>query len=132
MSPQPPQGTSSTIKGKEWKWNQWDRIDINDPEKVQRGLTISTMGELIDWMEEEFGVSVDMVNAGVSLIYSGFLSKKIQDARRAMRVEQLVESISNKKIPANCRFLVLGLSLMNEDDEEVDIPYVRFRIIPPK
>ncbi len=66
------------------------------------------MGELIDWMEEEFGV--DTVNAGVSLIYSRLLQSETMQAGcpTTMRVEQLVESISNKKSPANCRFLSAG------------------------
>lgn len=120
MSPQPPQCTSSEIKGKVWKWNQWDRIDINHPEW--------TVGEMIDFIEEEYAVEVDMINAGVCLIYSSFLSKKIQTTRRAMRLPELIESVSNKKVPENCNFLVLGLSVLNAEGDEVDIPYVRFRI----
>jgi hypothetical protein len=54
MEPQPPTTHTSVVKGKEWKWTQWDRIDISQPDMTLKGL----MG----YLEEEYGAELSMLS----------------------------------------------------------------------
>lgn len=79
MEPNPPKTTTSIIKGREWKWTQWDRIDIRDPSMTLAGL--------IDYVEGEYGLELTMLSSGVSILYSSYMNKKKMDERKGMKLK---------------------------------------------
>jgi len=121
MEPEPPKVTTSIVKGKEWKWTQWDRIDVKDPSMTIDGL--------ISLLSESYGVELSMLSSGVTILYSDFLDRKKMKERRAMPVKAVVESVTKKTIPASQKYLILEIIVSDEDtSEEVEIPYLRFKL----
>ena len=109
------------MQGKEWKFSPWDRIDVEDP-KV-------TLSGFIDLLEDRYGLALNMLSSGVSILYSDFMNKKKVEERKNMTVVDIVQSVTHKIIPSTQKFLVLEvLCNDSETDEEVEIPYVRFRL----
>merc|ERR1711998_172696 len=51
----------------DWKWTCWDKLDI------QGDLTLK---DTITYMEDNFGLEVNMLSSGVSILYSLFQNKK--------------------------------------------------------
>lgn len=88
MEPEPPKATKSIIKGKEWKWTQWDRIDIFQPDM--------TVDELIEHLETEYGVELSMLSTGVTILYSDFMDRKKMKERKVMKLKDVVESVTKK------------------------------------
>lgn len=76
MEPEPPKFHTSVIKGKEWKWSQWDRIDIAQP-----GMKFK---ELVTYLEKEYELNLSMLSAGVTILYSDFLNKVKKEVRMDM------------------------------------------------
>ena len=69
-----------------------------------------------------------MISHGVSILFSFFANKKKLAARRKMKMSEVVTSITKKELPANQLFLTFEIIANDLDtDEEVDIPYVKYR-----
>ena len=72
-----------------------------------------------------------MMSAGVTMLFSDFMNKKKMDERKGMRIVDVVESVTGKKIDSSKKYLVLELivtNLASDEGEDIEIPYVRFRI----
>jgi ubiquitin-activating enzyme E1 len=54
-------------------------------------------------------------------------SKKKLEERLPMPMSELVQSIAKIEIPASQRYLVLEVCCTDEDDEDVETPYVRMK-----
>ena len=67
MEPEPPKYHTTVVKGKEWKWSQWDRIDIDQPNMKFK--------ELVQYLEAEYELNLSMLSAGVTILYSDFMNK---------------------------------------------------------
>jgi len=118
--PQPPKVTKSVLKGVENKFTPWDRIDINDPD--------ITLDGLFALLENEYKLVLTMLSSGVSILFSDFMPKKKLAERRGKKISEIVEEVTKKSLNINKKYLVLELIVTDEDDEEVEIPYVRFRL----
>jgi ubiquitin-activating enzyme E1 len=68
MEPEPPKYVKSVIRGSEWKWSPWDRIDINQPNM--------TVTELIAHLDEKYGLELSMLSSGVTILFSDFMDRK--------------------------------------------------------
>jgi len=118
--PTPPAKTKSVLKGKEWEWTAWDSLDIN--------LGNVTMGEFMDHFEKEYNLEISMLSYGVSILYSFFANKKKVEERNAMKMTDVIHSITKKEFPPNQLFIVLEVIANDkETDEEVELPYLKFR-----
>lgn len=118
--PKPPAKTKAMLKGKEWEWTPWDSLDIN--------LGDMTMGEFMDYFEKEFNLEISMLSHGVSILYSFFANKKKVEERKAMRMTEVITSITKKEFPPNQLFIILEIIANDKStDEEVELPYVKFR-----
>ena len=65
------------------------------------------------------------------MLFSDFMNKKKMEERKAMRIVDVVESVTNTTINPAKTYLVLELiatNLASDEGEDVEIPYVRFRI----
>lgn len=97
------------------------------------GLYISgrrrlTLEEFFAYFETEYNLEICMLSHGVSILYSFFANKKKVAERMKMPLSKIVESITKKEFPPNQLFIILELIANDKDtDEEVDLPYVKFR-----
>ena len=118
--PTPPAKTKALIKGKEWNWTPWDSLDMN--------LGDITMGEFMDHFENEYNLEISMLSYGVSILYSFFANKKKVEERKAMKMTDVITSITKKEFPPNQLFIILEVIANDkETDEEVELPYIKFR-----
>ncbi len=118
--PTPPAKTKSILKGKEWEWTAWDSLDMN--------LGNITLGEFMDHFEKEYNLEISMLSYGVSILYSFFANKKKVEERKAMKMTDVITSVTKKEFPPNQLFIVLEIIANDkETDEEVELPYVKFR-----
>lgn len=69
-----------------------------------------------------------MLSQGVSILYSFFANRKKVEERMKMPMSEIITSITKKEFPPNQLFIVMELITNDLDtDEEVEIPYVKFR-----
>jgi len=118
--PSAPAKTKAMLKGKEWNWTAWDSLDMN--------LGDITMGEFMNYFEREYNLEISMLSHGVSILYSFFAQKKKVEERKAMKISEVITSITKKEFPPNQLFITLEVIANDKQtDEEVELPYVRFR-----
>ena len=118
--PTPPAKTKSMLKNKEWEFTAWDSLDMNKGD--------ITMGEFMDHFEKEYNLEVSMLSHGVSILYSFFANKKKVEERKAMKMSEVITSITKKEFPPNQLFIVLEVIATElESGEDVELPYVKFR-----
>lgn len=119
--PGKPVGTKTMIKGKEWNWTIWDRIEIDDPSMTLEGL--------INHIDTEYECELSMLSCGNSILYTDYMDRKKVAARKPLCLKELTELITKKKLPESQKFVVLELLCNDkETDEEVDLPSLRFRV----
>ncbi|VDK55799.1 unnamed protein product [Anisakis simplex] len=116
-------GLSEPIAAAKKKYNGrqftlWDSLEIRGPKTLQ---------EVVDWIQNETKLEISMLSCGVSLIYSFFMNPKKREERLQQDVKTVVEEITNKKMPEYCHCLVLEVMATDSDDEDVEIPDVRYR-----
>ncbi|CED85480.1 ubiquitin activating enzyme [Phaffia rhodozyma] len=93
------------------EWTLWDRFEFfNNP----------TMQEVVDWFKTEHKLEVTMVSQGVSMLWSAFTPPKKSQERLAMKMSDLVESVSKKPIAPWTKNLLVEVMLSDEDDEDVE------------
>ena len=118
--PSAPGKTKAVLKGKEWNWTAWDSLDMN--------LGDITMGAFMDYFEKEYNLEISMLSHNVSILYSFFAQKAKVEQRKAMKMSEVITSITKKEFPPNQLFITLEVIANDKDtDEEVELPYVRFR-----
>ena len=119
--PTPPKSTKAMLKGKEWIWTAWDSLDVN--------LGNITLGEFMDYFENEYNLEISMLSYGVSILYSFFANKKKVEERKVMKMTDVITSITKKEFPPDQLFIILEVIANDkETDEEVDLPYIKFRV----
>lgn len=95
----------------------WDRIEIQGP---------MTLKELIDWIQAETKLEVSMLSSGVSLIYSFFMNASKRAERMDQDVKKVVEEVSRRPTPEYAHSLVLEVMATDSNDEDVEIPYIKY------
>ena len=118
--PTPPAKTTAVVKGKEWHWTAWDSLDMN--------MGDITLEEFVRYFEAEYNLDVSMISHGVSILFSFFANKKKLAERMKMKMSEVVISVTKKDLPPNQLFLIFEIIANDLDtDEEVELPYVKFR-----
>ncbi|KAK0242946.1 ubiquitin activating enzyme [Armillaria nabsnona] len=102
------------------EWTLWDRFEFkNDP----------TLQEIVSWFNEKHKLDVGMVSQGVSMLWSSFMLKpKVSKERLQMKFSKLVESVSKKPIPHHVKHLLVEVLVMDEEGEDVEVPFIVVRI----
>jgi len=120
----PAYSTTQLKDGKEWRWSLWDRVDVNEGD--------ITLEQLMEHFKKVLGLEITMLSAGAAMLYCDFgTSKKKMAERRATRVSALVEQVSGQPLPPKSKYIVLEACVQREEDEEeVEIPYVRMQFRP--
>ncbi|KAI9690628.1 MAG: SPS-sensor component ptr3 [Bogoriella megaspora] len=95
----------------------WDRFEVEN----------TTLQEFIDDFEKK-GLNITMLSSGVSLLYASFYPpNKVKD-RLPMKLDQLVETISRKPIPAHQKNVIFEMTAEDTTEEDVEIPYVMLKL----
>ncbi|KAI9323377.1 ubiquitin-activating emzyme E1 [Dichotomocladium elegans] len=99
----------------------WDRFDIEGD---------ITLQEFIDYFQNEHKLEVSMVSSGVSMLYAFFMQKKKAEERLKMKLSKILESVSKNPVPPHVKAIILEICANDENDDDVEVPYVRVKIRP--
>ncbi len=123
--PMPVESTTIMTKDGEWSWSVWDSIEINTPNM--------TLQQFVDYIEEQYCCEVQMISHGVTIIHSFFFPPKKTKERMSMSMEKIVEQFALKRpLVSDDKFLTFEVCAVDEEDEDVDLPYVRYSADVPK
>lgn len=116
-------GFSEPIAAPKLKYNDkeftlWNRLDVGGD---------LTLKELIAFLKEKHELELTMLSCGVSMLYSFFMPKKKLEERLAMKLTELIESITKKPIPPHVSALILEVCVNDRDGEDVEVPYLRLK-----
>ncbi|CZS74167.1 unnamed protein product [Fusarium graminearum] len=95
----------------------WDRFEIED----------ITLQELLDTFKAK-GLTISMLSSGVSLLYASFFPPSKLKERYALKLSQLVETISKKPIPAHQKDVIFEIVAEDLNEEDVEVPYIKVKV----
>jgi len=122
FEPLPPKFITADLKEGPWKWSLWDRIEVD-----ARGLSLK---QFIDHVEDKLGLQISMLSYGNSLIYNqfGMGNKKKIAERLQMPIGGAIETVAKVELADKTRYVILEACVNDDDDNEIDIPFIRCRI----
>ncbi|KAK4954238.1 E1 ubiquitin-activating protein [Elasticomyces elasticus] len=113
-----PKGTYKGPGGKEVVIDKlWDRFESEDV----------TLKQFVEDFKKK-GLEITMISSGVSLLYASFYTPAKLKERMPMRMSELVEHISKKKIPEHQRNVIFEITVEDETEEDVEVPYVMVKL----
>jgi ubiquitin-activating enzyme E1 len=92
----------------------WSRLEIGDV----------TLGDAIKHFEDQ-GLNITMLSSGVSFLYGAFQPPAKIAEKLKMRLSELVESVSKKKIPEHQTEVIFDVVADDVDGNDVEIPYIK-------
>ncbi|KAG9000623.1 hypothetical protein FRB94_009580 [Tulasnella sp. JGI-2019a] len=103
----------------ETEWTLWDRFVFeNDP----------TLESIIKFFKEKHNLEISMVSQGVSMLWQSYLAPAKSKERLKLNMRKLVETVSKKPIPPTTKQLTVEVMAMDEEGEDVEIPFLVVRI----
>lgn len=67
-----------------------------------------------------------MLSQNVTMLFSFFMSDKKLRERETMLIDECIEHIMGEKIEPHIKTLILEAYCCDEDDIEVEVPYIRY------
>lgn len=98
-------------------WTIWDRFEINNP---------MTLRQLLDYFKKEYRLEITMLSQNVTMLFSFFMSEKKLKERENLLIDKCIEHIMEEKIEPHIKSLILEAYCVDEDDVEVEVPYIRY------
>ena len=94
----------------------WDIIEINGP---------MTVGELIAYMKEKYGVKITLISSGKYTVYNSYVSSA--KARIEQKIEDIFQKIDEKELPKKKTSLALEVAADTiEGDVDASMPSIRY------
>ena len=104
------------------EWSLWDRFDVNEGHEL-------TLKEFLEYFKEKHKLEVTMISSGVSILYSSFTNRKKLQERMPLPMSQLVTEVSKTEFKDKQKYITFEICCNDEDDEDIEVPYVRYRFI---
>jgi ubiquitin-activating enzyme E1 len=95
----------------------WDRFEIDRP---------MTLRQLLDYFKKEHRLEITMLSQNVTMLFSFFMSEKKLKERENLLIDKCIEHIMEEKIEPHIKSLVLEAYCCDENDMEVEVPYIRY------
>jgi ubiquitin-activating enzyme E1 len=121
--PIPPATNKAPLKSGEWAWSLWDRIEID--------IGDATLQELIDHFEEKYGLEINMLSFGASMLYYNFvMNKKNVKERLKKPITEVIAEVTKAALAPGIKYIILEACVNTTDEEEldVDIPCLRVKV----
>ncbi|KAL1635225.1 E1 ubiquitin-activating protein [Diplodia intermedia] len=112
-----PKGTYKGPNGDVTIDKLWDRFEVEN---------IPLKDFLADF--EKKGLSITMISSGVSLLYASFYPQSKLKDRLPLKLSELVETISKKKIPDHQNNVIFEITAEDATEEDVEVPYVMLKL----
>lgn len=113
--------TKKVGKSGKMSWTLWDRFDINEGRDI-------TLEEFLALFNERHGLEVTMISSGVSILYSFFTNAKKLKERMPLPMSQLVTEVSKTEFKPKQTYVTFEICCNDTaDDEDVEVPYVRYK-----
>lgn len=103
-------------------WSIWDKIDIDGIEKEY------TLADFLKFFTDKYKVEVNMLSHGNAILHSFFSNPQKKAERMRMTMKELVENVTKKQIDSSQKFLTFEVLCVDEDDNDVELPPVRYKI----
>ncbi|GAB9471689.1 putative ubiquitin-activating enzyme [Globisporangium polare] len=113
-----PKTTKTMLRGEEYKWTAWDRLEVTTGD--------ITLKEFLAYFEKEYEAEISMLSYGVTILYAMYSQKSRSKERMAMKISELVETVTKKPIDAKLKYLILEVCAMDADGEDIELPYLRY------
>eukprot|EP01118_Nematostelium_gracile_P004901 TRINITY_DN1583_c0_g1_i2.p1 TRINITY_DN1583_c0_g1~~TRINITY_DN1583_c0_g1_i2.p1 ORF type:complete len:572 (+),score=188.51 TRINITY_DN1583_c0_g1_i2:717-2432(+) len=102
----------------DWSWTLWDRFDVEGE---------MTLKQFMDYFKDKHNLEVTMISSGVAVIYAFFFGKDKLNERLNKPLSEVVSMVTKTEIPPSKKHLTFEICVNRiEDDEEVDVPYVKY------
>jgi ubiquitin-activating enzyme E1 len=109
------------------EWTLWDRFEVDGIALAKSCPGEMTLGEFIDYMQNEHKLEITMLSQGVAMIFSFFMNAAKRKERLATRLSEVVQKISKRKLQKHEKYLVLEMCANDTDGEDVEVPYIRYK-----
>lgn len=100
------------------EWTLWSRFDIDD----------MTLQAMIDYFHDKHGLDVTLVSGALAMLYADFMPPKKKEERLAMKISDLVATVSKKPIEPHVTHLTLEIMADDRQGEDVEVPSVSVRL----
>jgi len=109
------------------EWTLWDRFEVNGVALAKSCPGEMTLGEFIEYMQNEHKLEITMLSQGVAMIFSFFMNAAKKKERLATKLSDVVQKIAKRKFQKHEKYLVLEMCANDTDGEDVEVPYIRYR-----
>jgi ubiquitin-activating enzyme E1 len=85
-----------------------------------------TLRQLLDYFKKEHKLEITMLSQNVTMLYSFFMSEKKLKERENLLIDKCIEHIMEENIESHIKSLCLEAYCVDEDDNELEVPYIRY------